>query len=203
MDQYSNSKIKWAPQLPFLLVRRLYKLFSNGIYDDDLCDDVGIRLYLRCETFILTSERKVVCPICGTVFKVENEGNSYCPNEKCGWYTDFKEYWESIRNYSALPGRAMAAWKEYYENYPGKKTFHEKIILIDQLIHSFHIDEKTNMPVKTVGSKLFEGKRKVIVQMLDELSGVESSKKEQWRETISISIDKNVIEKQGECKGRE
>jgi hypothetical protein len=195
MEQYSDNKISWAPRLPFSLVRRLYKSFSSGIYDDELCDDVGIRLYLRCETFIHVWESKVACPVCRTVFKVAKEGTSYCPNEKCGWSTDFNQYWASIRPYYAWPGRAMAAWEEYYEKYPGKKTFHEKIILIDQLIHSFHIDEKTNLPVKTVGSKLFEGKRKVIVQMLDELSGIESSKKEQWREEMLLTIDKTIMDK--------
>jgi hypothetical protein len=194
MDTQNKSQIRWAPLLPFSLVKRLYEAFSKGILDDDLCDEVGIRLYLRCETFILVWENKVACPLCRTVFKVEKEGISYCPQEKCGWYTDFKEYWASIRPYYAWPGRALAAWKEYYENYPGKRTFREKIILIDQLIHSFHIDEKTNLPVKTVASKLFEGKRKVIVQMLDELSGIGNSKKERWREEMLLSIDKGVIE---------
>ena len=181
--------------MPFSLVKRLYVSFSKSIQDDELCDEVGIQLYLRCETFIHVWENKVVCPECRTVFKVEKEGTSYCPNEKCGWSTDFKEYWESIKPAYAWPGRAIAAWKEYYEKYPSARTFREKIILIDQLIHSFHIDEITNLPAKTVVSKLFEGKRKVIVQMLDELSGIESSRKEHWREEMLLSIDRSVIEK--------
>ena len=194
MDQNLKAEIKWAPLIPFSPVKRLYVSFSKAIPDDELCDDVGIRLYLRCETFILVWENKVVCPECHTVFKVEKEGTSYCPNEKCGWFTDFNEYWGSIKPAYAWPGRAIAAWKEYYEKYPSARTFREKIILIDQLIHSFHIDEKTNLPAKTVVSKLFEGKRKVIVQMLDELSGIDNSRKAHWREEMLLSIDKNVIE---------
>lgn len=195
MDQKLKAEIRWAPLISFSPVKRLYVSYSKGIPDEELCNDVGIRLYLRCETFIFVWENKVKCPVCRTVFKVEREGISYCPNEKCDWFTDFNEYWASVKPAYAWGGRAIAAWKEYYEKYTGAKTFQEKIILIDQLIHSFHIDEKTNLPAKTVVSKLFEGKRKTIVQQLDELSGIDNSRKEQWRQEMLLSIDKSVIEK--------
>jgi uncharacterized C2H2 Zn-finger protein len=185
-----NENIQWAPRIPLYLVERLYVSFANGIKDEDLCDDLGIRLFLRCETFMRTMKGEVKCPQCGTVFKVQNEGTTKCLNEKCNWATDFKTYGQSIRDYSALPGRATEAWKVYYNGFPSKKTFDEKIIAIDQLIHSFHIDEKTNLPAKTVASKLFRGNRKNAVEFLDKLSAIDEESKKDWRNKISQTIDK-------------
>jgi hypothetical protein len=43
------------------------------------------------------------------------------------------------------------------------------MILIDQLIHSYHLDELKN-PVKSAASKLLEGNKKEVVRFLNQPS---------------------------------
>jgi hypothetical protein len=193
MEQNANDKIIWAPRMPLYLIQRLYTSFAKGIEDEELCDDIGIRFYLRCETFMYAMNGEVKCPKCGSIFQVSKEGTTKCINSNCDWFTNWEIYWQSIREYSALPGRAVEAWKIYYDEYPTKKTFDEKIIAIDQLIHSFHMDEKTNLPAKTVASKLFRGNRRNAVKVLDELSAIDEKNKEKWRNDMLQTIDQKIV----------
>ena len=186
-------KIKWSPRIRLNLIKRLYESFAKGIKDIELCDDIGLTLYFRCETFMLVLNNEVKCPKCGVLLKVLKQGNTQCHGNKCDWYTDFKTYWQSIKNYSAWPGRAIKAWEVYYKEFPSKKTFDEKIITIDTLIHSFHIDEKTNLPVKTVASKLFEANRKEAIIFLDNLSAINDTTKDEWKKDLLHTIDKNMV----------
>ena len=43
----------------------------------------------------------------------------------------------------------------------------ESILRWRYVVHVFHIDEKTELPVKSVASKLFEGNKKAVVKFLD------------------------------------
>ena len=69
----------------------------------------------------------------------------------------------------------------------------DKILLIDQLIHSFHVDEKTGASVKSVASKLLEGNKKDVVRFLDELSALDPAAKAEWRRTTATTIDARVL----------
>ena len=60
----------------------------------------------------------------------------------------------------------------FHTAYSRAKTYGEKIILIDQLIHSFHVHEKTGKLTKSIASKLLEGNKKAFVRFLNELSGI-------------------------------
>jgi hypothetical protein len=66
------------------------------------------------------------------------------------------------------------------------------MLTIDRLIHSFHFDEKTGTPTKSVASKLFEGNKKAVVRFLDDLSARDPDKQE-WRLTVAGTIDRRVL----------
>ena len=112
----------WAPRLRPQLLRRLYESDARGIQDLELCDEVGMFLFMRC------------------------------------------------------------------------RTYSQKILLIDQLIHQFHIDEKTGQEVKSVASKLFEGNKKAVVRFLDELSACDPDTKQAWRRTVATTIDRRIVD---------
>lgn len=83
-------KIQWAPRIRRELVQRLYESDASGLQNIELCDDVGIRLFLRCETILRVHRREVTCPRCGTVYPVgSSRKNLYveCPEEDCVWGT--------------------------------------------------------------------------------------------------------------------
>ena len=193
MPPDETPKIRWSPRLRPQRLKRLYELDAQGIQDLELCDDVGTTLYMRCRTFVLVSQWQVECPLCHTVFAVDPEGESLCPGEDCTWRTTQADYAQSIRNHDAFPGRAMEAFQAFYDRYPNARTYGEKITLIDQLIHSFHVVEETGTPTKSVASKLFEGNKKAVVRFLNDLSARNPERKEAWRRTVAGTIDRNIV----------
>jgi hypothetical protein len=175
------------------LLKRLYDTDASGIQDLELCNEVGSYLYSRCRTFALVLERQVDCPQCRTVFPIATQGPSHCPGHGCDWYTTSSAYNESVKNHSAYPGRAVDAFKSFYRRYPNARTYREKMLLIDRLSHSFHVNEKTGELTKSVASKLLEGSKKAVVRFLDELSALEPDEKEKWRRTVSATIDRRML----------
>ena len=201
MQANDMAKIRWAPPLRPILLERLYRSDAKGIQDVELCDEVGISLYARCCAFARVGQREVECPICGTPYTVLEKDRSFCPKENCGWHTDWPTYKQSLRNYGVHTGRAVAAYLDFERRYPSAKTYGEKIILIDQLIHSFHIDEKTGSPVKSIASKLLEGNKKSVVKFLDDLSALNSEDKERWRHDMRMTIDSHIVRQGVEKEG--
>jgi len=132
--------------------------------------------------------KEVECPVCKKILKVPPEGTIFCTTDGCNWTISKKEYGEGVKNHYAYPGRAGAAYLKYFENYPTTKTYQEKIILIDTLIHSFHIDEKTNEPKKSIASKLLEGSKDGIIKFLDELFSENTDSNKEWREMMRNTI---------------
>jgi hypothetical protein len=194
-------KIRWAPPLRTSLLKKLYDSDAAGIQDSELCDEVGIALYARCETFAHVREGTVECPVCGSVFPVSKDGTTRCPTGECDWSTTWSVYGESLRNYGAHPGRALAAYDDYLRAYPGAGTYRQKILLIDQLIHRFHIDENTGNPVKSIASKLLEGNKKAVVRFLDELSEIDPDGKTRWRRDMAMTIDRRIVRRDDDADG--
>jgi hypothetical protein len=200
MVQTDSLKIRWAPRLRPQLLRRLYESDAQGIQDLELCDKVGTTLYMRCRTYMLVRRHEVECPVCRTVFKVSGQNDYYdqsethCPNKSCPWSTTRAKYRQSIHNHYASPGRAMDAYRSFYERYPHARTYQAKMLLIDQLIHQFHINEKTGSAVKSIASRLFEGNKKAVVRFLDELSARDPAEKQAWRRTMASTIDRSIVD---------
>jgi len=188
-----SAKIRWASRLPPRLLQRLYEADAQGLRDAELCDEVGARLYERCRAFVLVARGEVECPVCGEVFAVARRGASRCPGRGCTWSTSQGLYRESIRNHYAHTGRATEAFSAFHRRYPAARSYADRILLIDQLIHSFHIDEATQEPAKSVASKLLEGGKTEVVRFLDRLSAVDPAGKDRWRRSVSGTIHGRVL----------
>ena len=189
-------RIRWAPRLRPALLKRLYDADARGIRDEELCEEVGARLHARCHTFLLVSRGEVECPACAATFRVERQGETRCP--ACAWSTTYEEYHRSKRHHEAFTGRAVAAFLEFHDSYPRARSYGERIVRIDQLIHSFHHEEKTGAPVKSVASKLLEGNKDEVVRFLDRLSGIDPERKQAWRRTVSGTIHGRLVRADGE-----
>jgi hypothetical protein len=199
MKEETLAKIRWAPRLRPQLLKRLYESDAQGIRDLELCDEVGMILYMRCRTYRMVQRGEVECPVCHTVFQVpgladwRDQSQTHCPNEGCTWSTTRATYRQSIHNHYASPGRALDAYQSFYERYPRARTYQQKILLIDQLIHRFHRDEKTGGAVKSIASRLFEGNKKEVVRFLDQLSARDPDAKQAWRRTMADTIDRHIV----------
>lgn len=188
-SEHRAEKIRWARRLPPRLLQRLYEADAAGFRDLALCEEVGVILFARCASFHLVSRREAECPRCGGVFGVALRGNSACPRGGCGFTTTAAAYRESIRNHYAATGRAVTAYEAFRRSWPLARSYGDKIVAIDQLIHSFHMDERTGRPAKSVASKLLEGNKKEVVRFLDALSARDPAAKREWRRIAATTID--------------
>ena len=93
--------IQWTPRVPKWKLRKLYETDALGIYDQELIDDVGITLYMRCRDILTIqraqSDRQVRCPRCvrerREVFIERHGGREellVCP--ACGWQITWDAY---------------------------------------------------------------------------------------------------------------
>ena len=187
------ARIRWAPRLPPTLLKRLYDSDARGLQDVELCEEVGRYLYARCRTLVLVYRQEVECPVCGQVCSISREGPSHCSGHDCEWSTTWPAYQVSVRNHYAHTGRAIAAFSSFYTRYPAASSYRARILLIDRLIHSFHLSESTQAPTKSVASKLLEGNKTQVVRFLDELSALNSADKERWRQTVSKTLHRRVL----------
>jgi len=186
-------RIRWAPRLQPLLLERLYESDAKGIRNVELCDDVGLRLHARCRAFVLVDRSEVDCPACGQVFVVAASGTTRCPADGCDWSTTRRDYAESLRRHYAHTGRAIAAFSRFHARYPGARSYNDKILLIDELVHSFHVEEASQSPVKSVASKLLEGNKTEVIRFLDQLSAVDPAEKERWRKVASETLHQRIV----------
>src|SRR6266508_1295794 len=91
-------RILWSPRIQPLLIKRLYESDALGFQNDELCNQVGFRLYLRCQAVVMVSRDEVACPRCGTIFTINTstkEAVTVRPAKDRGWQTTILEYPQS------------------------------------------------------------------------------------------------------------
>ena len=107
-----------------------------------MLDEAGIALWLRCEAIIMIS--------CGAFFCPDRRARLHFPPGTdgadsvrcgCGLMLTRAAYQASYRHRALWQGNAAA----YHRAYPALHTPGERLIAIDALIHSFHIDEKQSV----------------------------------------------------------
>lgn len=185
-------KISWAPKIRQSKIRELYQNDALGAVDEVLVEDVGLRLLDRCHSIWLVTRREVECPRCGAIFTLSEPdswkmlpGVQHCPTPRCGWETTAEEWHESWKHRELLGTAAIQAIETYLHDYPRAQKTAERMVYIDQLIHSFHISLRTGKTTRSFANNLIEGSHDQVVAFLDRLSaktgGVD---KDQWRTEI-------------------
>jgi hypothetical protein len=186
MMEKKFERIRWSPRIKPALIERLYESDALGFQDDELCNEVGFRLFLRCQTIVMVSRDEVACPRCGTVFVIDSsdkEAVTVCPTKACGWQTTMLEYRQSWSKKRIWGANALPAFEEFYNGFSPALEYKEKIFLIDRLIHTFHWSLKENLPARSAANNLLEGDHDQVVEFLDNLSGIDPARKASWRET--------------------
>jgi len=188
----------WAPRLKQRLIRRLYECDAQGIYDDDLLDEVGWGLRARCESFITAVEAsrgRVKCPACGqTVLHHAGAGEIlHCAG--CDWEMAWRDYFKTFQH-KQLSGAepVLALFGEFVEQFPAARTPQEKMLLIDRLIHGFHFNLQFG-PTRAAGVNLIEGNYHEVVEFLDRLTYGEGStpgtrqSRSAWRQILNQAAE--------------
>jgi len=204
--------IKWNKKVPQRLITRLYNQSVTGINDDDLADEVGWALYCRCQSIIsVTSgfeKKRLICPKCEAEIPLV-DGVFSCP---CGFVASWEEFRSSYKEKQLYAANALPIFIDFVKKFPAAKSYGEKLMAIDMLIHSFHVnfayerDSFTNdrdysgVEVnRPTGANLIEGKLSEVILFLDALSSVEGySGKKQWQQVIKRANGGTVLTKNTE-----
>jgi len=191
-------KIHWAPKIRQAKIRQLYQNDARGTVDDSLVMEVGFGLFQRCQSIVLATHRQVECPRCGTVMEMCEAGSwrmlpgiQSCPTNGCGWETTSEIWHESWRHKDLLGLAATEAIEAYLHDYPLAQTTKERMLCIDQLIHSFHISLRTGKAGRSFANNLIEGSHDQVVEFLDQLSSITGgTDKNKWRVEIDNMVDR-------------
>lgn len=209
---HRDGKIRWAPKVPQQTIRRLYQTDAKGIIDDELINEVGWALWDRCDSILTVTAAhygRVRCPLCETIIERQDRGanNEIVKCETCDWQINWAEYHHTYRRQQLFGANAVEVFQQYHTVFPQSRSAKEKMILIDQLIHEFHVGLKE--VGRPVAANLIQGKLYEVIRFLDELtygdkSATEvSSSQDSWRRKLtSASWSKPFIES-GEAADRE
>ena len=181
-------RIKWAPKLHPDVLIKLYEMHELGVIDDKLLDEVGQKLYLRCDSIMMATQGAFYCPECGNKVTVDKTVDKYqeakCNN--CDFTFTADEFYESYRHRELWQDTAYLHFGKYCNEYPKCKTRNEKIIMIDTLIHSFYYEVKTGTINKANGNYLIEGSLDQVVKLLHKLSGIQPENDVLFAETANL-----------------
>jgi len=202
-----RAEMVWNPRVKLRLIRELYLNDAGGMRDEDLVDEVGVGLLLRCQSimeFTRAVEGQVLCKRCAMEGKTAILARqSMRPDEllkcpQCGWQIEWRVYLaETNRTRGQLiAGHARAAFEEYLQVYPRRASYAEKMLAIDRLIHEFHRelsqDGSRLKAIRTASANLLDGTTTEVLEILDGLAyGRYSSpdlaaQRENWRAEKAI-----------------
>ena len=181
--------IRWHPRVPRDTIRRLYLSEARGLLDEELLDEVGITLYLRCISILQVEDARrgrVHCPRCyrdgRETISVRQTGKLgemlRCP--VCGWTLTFGEYASAYKRRQLSMGGAGDAFCSYVAAYPGARTPREKMLLVDALIHAFHyaLRKEPDLPTRAACVNLIKGRLREVERLLDDLAYGEGTRPE-------------------------
>lgn len=160
----------WPAKLDIYKLKQLYLLDAKGIHDEVLADEVGLILYIRCKYGKEDMERMekfiIRCHNCGK--EIGGEGDfRQC---ECGYQYSYREYRRSFRRNNMPTGAASKVFDEYMIKWSLAKGYSEKMILIDTLLHEFHLSLVSGAVHRPVAMNFIDGTRRQVEGVIGELA---------------------------------
>ena len=143
-EKTPNNVPTWAPRVSRAQIGKFYRVSGRGIIDEEIIDDLGISLYARCESILLVMEamreRRVTCPNCeATVHRnCDSNRNETLACAECDWKCEWQDYRSTFDEKFLNAGGMKQFCLEFVKKYRAARTYGEKIVLIDTLIHRCH-----------------------------------------------------------------
>lgn len=181
-----RADIQWSPRIGKPKLRRLYESEAKGLLDEELLDDVGIALLLRCRDILAIEEARrgrITCPRCErqgrhtVVPRVSRARDELLGCAECGWQLTWLEYHRAFQRRQLNIGGAGSAFRAFVGRYPRARSPRDKMLLIDRLIHEFHysLRDEPDKPTRAVCVNLIKGKLTDVVAFLNVLTYGERS----------------------------
>jgi ribosomal protein L37AE/L43A len=178
---------RWASRVDPRKIRRLYRSDAEGMLDEDLLDDVGYGIYVRCQALLEVAAAwrgRVKCWQCGNaIHRRQGKMVGYTGHgptliggqgevlqcDRCGWQITWAAYRKSI------PGENLDATgledmlQSFVERWPTVRSPHARLLLIDALIHEFHCWDGNTIG-SPVGATLIRATSEGVLALLDDLA---------------------------------
>lgn len=161
----------WPGKLDINKLNKLYMLDAKGIHDEVLADEIGLTLYLRCKygkEDMERMERYVIrCHGCGR----ELAGQADFRQCSCGRQYSYREYRRSFRRNNMPTGAAAHIFAAFIKQWDAARSYNEKIVLIDTLLHEFHLSLISGATHRPVAMNFIDGTRSHVEQIISNLAG--------------------------------
>lgn len=162
----------WPAKLDIYKLKQLYLLDAKGIYDAVLADEVGLILYIRCKYGKEDMERMeksiIRCHNCGKELAGEGDFRQ-C---SCGYQYSYREYRRNFRRNNMPTGAASKVFDEFIVKWSLAKNYSEKMILIDALLHEFHLSLISGATHRPVAMNFMDGTRRQVEDVISRLARV-------------------------------
>jgi len=177
-----QDKFQWTKRVSRRDIQRLYESDARGMLDEDLLDQVHYAIYARvCDMFEVREAQqsgRVKCRHCGAPIPQpyrmgSRNKNNILKCDKCGWQVTCGEFYDSYTGKSMLPGSVVDMFEAYLERFPKAKTPSEKMLLIDWLIHQFHIMQ--GVARMSVSENVIQGTADQVRELIETLANGPSS----------------------------
>jgi len=186
---HGREAIRWHPRVLRDKIRRLYLSEARGLLDEELLDEVGITLYLRCISILQVEDARqgrVHCPLCyrdgreTLIVRESGEQSEMLRCPVCGWMLTFGEYASAYKRKQLNLGGAGDAFRSYVAAYPDARTPRAKMLLVDGLIHAFHysLRAQPDLPTRAACVNLIKGRLRDVERLLDDLAYGEGTRPE-------------------------
>jgi hypothetical protein len=178
----AREDIRWTPRLPKHKLRRLYEQDALGICDEDLLEEVGWRLYMRCRDILAIhralKDGEVRCPRCDArqaaayIPRRTGDGEEALRCADCGWEMTWEAYRKTFQHRQLNPGGAVPAFERFVEDWERARSPQRKMLAIDGVIHAFHysLRHDPDRPCRAAAVNLISGKLTDVVHFLDSLA---------------------------------
>jgi ribosomal protein L37AE/L43A len=169
-------KVQWESRVEMKKILQLYEQISEGIYDEDLVNEIAYAFYARCESIIEVTRAEhgeVTCKECQNIIvRKSGKKDELLICKKCGWKIIWEEYFETYHRKQLSGGSALPMFKEYISKLPNCSSLNEKVLLVDWMIHKCHISirpEKNIYSARPAAINLINGRMNQIVPFLNTL----------------------------------
>ena len=124
-SEHQNTLPTWAPRVTQWEIRRLYEADAQGIYDEELINEVGYGLLARCRSYIDAAEAvqgKARCPQCSGVV-MHAGGTEEVLRCKCGWQLTWGGYFETIQHKQLLGAEpVLSQFRSFVQAFSAART---------------------------------------------------------------------------------
>ena len=169
--EYFN-KFNWSKKVSRNALLQLYQSEAKGMINNELLDEIGYTLFIRCEQARnardLIDKNMILCLNCGLSIKCINKNDiTIC---SCGYSYTYREYRRSCNSNNMPGGRAEPIFNEFMKRWPKCKDSKSKMLLIDWLIHKCHVTLMSGELGRSVCVNLIEGTKTQISELINKLA---------------------------------